>query len=254
MTATLLQPRDIPDLDALRILIIIPSFNEEDAVGGVIAEVRTMLPNAVALVIDDGSRDRTAEVARAAGARVVQMPFNVGIGTAVQTGFKVAAAEDFDVAVQVDGDGQHPPREVRRLLEALLAQDANYVIGSRFTPTGSYQPPWARRGGITLFAKLVSLLIRQKLTDSTSGLRAADRRTVRLFADHYPHDYPEVEAIVLAKRGRLKIVEVPVEMRYRDTGRSSITPIRSLYYMVKVTLAVLVQFMGRNPLDEEAVS
>lgn len=240
------------DLDNLRVLIVVPAYNEEDAVASVIAEIRKALPNAVTLVVDDGSRDRTAAVARAAGARVVRMPFNVGIGTAVQTGFKVAADEGFDVAVQVDGDGQHPAQEVRVLLKALLETDANYVIGSRFTSTGTYRPPLARRGGIVVFAKLVSFLTRQTVTDTTSGLRAADRRTVRLFADHYPHDYPEVEAIILAHRGSLRITEVAVDMRHRDSGRSSITPIRSLYYMVKVTLAVLVQFMGRNPLEEEA--
>lgn len=250
MTTQPAQPTSV-ELDALRVLIVVPAFNEEDAIGSVVAEIRDALPTAVAVVIDDGSRDRTAAVARAAGARVVRMPFNVGIGTAVQTGFKIAADEGYDVAVQVDGDGQHPAHEVRALLETLLETDANYVIGSRFTPTGTYRPPLARRGGIALFARLVSFLTRQTVTDTTSGLRAADRRTLRLFADHYPHDYPEVEALILANRGGLRIAEVPVAMRYRDSGRSSITPIRSLYYMVKVTLAVLVQFMGRNPLEEE---
>ena len=250
MTATSAQPTP-PDIDALRVLVVVPAFNEENAIASVIREIRDALPNAAAVVIDDGSRDRTAAVARGAGVRVVRMPFNAGIGTAVQTGFKIAAEEDYDVAVQVDGDGQHPAGEVRVLLEALATNNANYVIGSRFTAPGTYRPSLARRSGITLFARLVSLVTRQKVTDTTSGLRAADRTTIRLFAAHYPHDYPEVEALILAKRAGLRILEVPVEMRDRETGRSSITPIRSLYYMIKVTLAVLVQCMGRNPLDEE---
>ncbi len=233
-----------------KVLIIVPALNETDAITGVISEISAAVPHAHILVVDDGSIDDTAVAASAAGARVVRMPFNIGIGSAVQTGFRVAAEEDFDIAVQVDGDGQHPADQVPRLIDAIAA-GANYVIGSRFVERGGYRASLARRSGITIFARLVSLLAGQRVTDTTSGLRAADRRAIRLFAEHYPHDYPEVEAVILAKRNGLRIVEVPVTMRQRATGRSSITPVRSLYYMVKVTLAVVIQFIGRNPTSEE---
>ncbi len=236
---------------ALRVLIIVPAYNEEGSVGDVVREIREHLPDTVPVVIDDGSSDGTAVEAAESGARVVRLPFNTGIGTTVQTGFKLADREGFDVAVQVDGDGQHPPLEVTRLLEILRTTDANYVIGSRFAEETGYRAPIGRRGGITVFARLVSLLTGQQLTDTTSGLRAADRATIRLFAEHYPHDYPEVEALVLAKRAGLTIREVPVEMRHREAGRSSITPLKSAYYMIKVTLAVLVQFLGRNPTPKQ---
>lgn len=234
-----------------RLLVIVPALNEAAVIATVISDIRAALPGAEILVIDDGSKDETAAVAGAAGARVLKMPFNVGIGSAVQTGFRVAAEEDFDVAIQVDGDGQHPADQVPLLLTPLAERRANYVIGSRFAAPGQYRPSLARRSGILLFSRLVSILARQQVTDTTSGLRAADRQAIRLFAEHYPHDYPEVEAVILAKRNALRIVEVPVAMRQRSSGRSSITPVRSLYYMVKVTLAVLVQFIGRNPTTED---
>jgi glycosyltransferase involved in cell wall biosynthesis len=234
-----------------RVLIIVPALNEGAVIASVVADLKRSVPDAEVLVVDDGSTDDTAAAAAAAGARVARMPFNVGIGTAVQTGFRVAADEGFDVAIQVDGDGQHPADQVPLLLDAIVESGANYVIGSRFAVSGDYRPSFARRGGIAVFSQLVSLLGRQRVTDTTSGFRAADRRTIRLFAEHYPHDYPEVEAVILAKRNALKIVEIPVTMRQRSTGRSSITPIKSLYYMAKVTLAVLVQFIGRNPTAKE---
>ncbi len=234
-----------------RVLIIVPAYNEEGSVGDVVRDILHHLPEATPVVIDDGSTDTTGETARAAGARVIRMPFNMGIGTAVQTGFKLAERERFDVAVQVDGDGQHPPSQVRPLLEEMARTDANYVIGSRFLEETSYRAPLARRGGIRLLARLVSTVTRQRITDTTSGLRAADSETIRLFALHYPHDYPEVEAIVLAKRAGLTVREVVVHMKHRESGQSSITPFKSLYYMVKVTLAVLVQFAGRNPAGSQ---
>ncbi|MFN8109083.1 MAG: glycosyltransferase family 2 protein [Thermoleophilia bacterium] len=238
-------------IEGRRVLVVVPAYNEAGSVGAVVSEVRAEVPQAEVVVVDDGSHDETAAEARAAGARVVRMPFNSGIGTTVQTGFKIAAEEDFDVAVQVDGDGQHRADQVIHLIRALNESGANYAVGSRFAEATGYTASAARRGGIVLFARLVSRLTGQRLTDTTSGFRAADRRTIELFADHYPYDYPEVEALVLVRRAGLRTVEVPVLMRNRETGRSSITPFRSAYYMVKVTLAVLVQFIGRQPTAED---
>jgi glycosyltransferase involved in cell wall biosynthesis len=206
------------------------------------------------LVVDDGSHDGTAEVAHAAGARVARLPFNLGIGGAVQTGYRLAWDEGYEVAVQIDGDGQHRPDQLARLLEAIRGGGANYVIGSRFALSSDYRPSRSRRSGIVILSRLVSVVVRRRLTDPTSGFRAADRRTIELFAAHYPHDYPEVEALVLAARSGLRIAEVPVTMRRRASGRSSITPPRAVYYMVKVMLAVLVQCMGRRPRPEESAA
>jgi len=243
------------DETSLRVAIIVPAFNEERAVADVIRSISSDLHDATAIVIDDGSHDATSRVARSAGARVARLPFNSGIGAAVQTGFQIAHDEGFDVAVQVDGDGQHPPNEVRRLLDEMATTGANYVIGSRFADeSDDYRASLARRGGIAIFSRLVSWLIRQRITDTTSGLRAADRQAIALFAAHYPHDYPEVEAIVLVHRAGLTIREIPVQMNQRQAGRSSITPLRSAYYMVKVSLAVLIQFIGRTPPRDEATS
>jgi glycosyltransferase involved in cell wall biosynthesis len=242
------EPKRASRLDDVRVLVVIPAYNEEASVSAVISEIRESLPDATPLVIDDGSRDRTADVALASGARVIRLPFNLGIGGAVGTGFRVAASEGFDVVLQLDGDGQHPAGAGRSLVNELLTSDANYVVGSRFVPGGRYRTSRARLRGIRVLARIVSLLIHQPVTDTTSGLRAADKQAIALFADHYPHDYPEVEAMILARRAGLRIHEVPVDMRPRVTGRSSITPLRSLYYMIKVILAILVQRMERPPV------
>ena len=236
------QPRTHP-----RVLVVVPALNEATSVGAVVTELRALVdPQVEVVVIDDGSRDDTAAVAAAAGARVLKMPFNLGIGGAVQAGYQLAQAEGHDVLVQVDGDGQHPADQVPLLLRELDAGTANYVIGSRFI-AGGYRPSWARQGGITLLSKLISALVGYRMTDTTSGLRAADRSTIAVFAHDYPSDYPEAEAIVLADRSGLRVTEVPVQMRQRETGQSSITPIRSVYYIVKVSLAVLIRCLGRNP-------
>jgi glycosyltransferase involved in cell wall biosynthesis len=199
------------------------------------------------LVVDDGSTDETAAVARRAGAEVVQLPFNLGIGGAVQTGIEWARRRGCELAVQVDGDGQHDPRQIDRLLEPILAGRADVAVGTRFAGDGTYRPTLARRIGIGVFAGLVSLIVRQRVTDTTSGFRAMNEHAIELFADEYPYDYPEVEATVLIFRHRLRLVEVPVTMRQRETGRSSITVLRSLYYMGKVSLALFVGLLRPRP-------
>jgi hypothetical protein len=236
----------------MKLLAIVPAYNEEGAVARVVCEIREAYPGVDVLVVDDGSHDATAEAAHGAGARVARLPFNLGIGGAVQTGYRVAWDEGYDVAVQVDGDGQHPAGQLPRLLAPLAEGSTDYVIGSRFLGRTDYRASVPRRGGIMLLSWVVSRIVGHRVTDTTSGFRAAGRRTIELFAAHYPHDYPEVEATVIAARAGLRVTEVAVEMRPRETGRSSISPLRSVYYMVKVLLAVGVQCMGRRPRPEEA--
>jgi glycosyltransferase involved in cell wall biosynthesis len=237
----------------LRRIAIVPARNEEAAVGGVIAELRDFDPELEVVVIDDGSGDRTAAVAEGEGARVVRLPFNLGIGGAVQTGFRYALEHGFDLAVRLDGDGQHDPEELPKLLEPVLAGRADIAVGSRFAGAGDYKPPLMRRLGIRFYARVVSLLVRQKVTDTTSGFQAVNRRGIALFASDYPHDYPEVEAVVLVHKHRLRLEEVPVRMRERAGGRSSITAAHSVYYMAKVSLALFVGLFRRNvtPMEDE---
>jgi glycosyltransferase involved in cell wall biosynthesis len=241
-----------PRLARLRRVAIVPAYNEAASVGAVIEEIRAVDPELEVVVIDDGSRDGTAAAAERAGAKVVRLPFNLGIGGAMQTGYQYAREHGFDLAVQIDGDGQHDPRELTQLLEPILADDADMAVGTRFAGGARYRPPFARRVGIEVFAWLVTLIVRQRVTDTTSGFRAVNRKGILLFASDYPHDYPEVETTVLVFRHSLRMAEVPVTMRTRVSGRSSITLFRSIYYMVKVSLALFIGLFRRytTPTEE----
>jgi glycosyltransferase involved in cell wall biosynthesis len=241
-------------LTELKRVAIVPARNEADCIAGVVKEIRGFDPGFEVVVVDDGSTDRTAAIAAAAGARVVRLPFNLGIGGAVQTGFRYALEHGFQLAVRLDGDGQHDAAELPRLLEPVLAGEADIAIGTRFASGArAYRVPLARRLGIKLFARVVSLLVRQRVTDTTSGFQAVNRRGIVLFAADYPHEYPEVEAVVMVSRHRLRLTEVPVRMRERAGGSSSITALRSVYYMLRVSLALFVGLFRRNvtPLEEE---
>ncbi|MGH3078701.1 MAG: glycosyltransferase family 2 protein [Gaiellaceae bacterium] len=236
-----------------RTLAVVPAFNESGAIGMVVDEIRAAQPGIDVVVVDDASTDDTAAVAEARGATVLRLPFNVGIGGAVQTGFRYALVEGYERAVRLDGDGQHDAVEIGGLFEPLERGEADLVIGSRFVDGGgSYRPPLARRLGIRLFARLVSLLGGQRVSDTTSGFIALDRAGIELFAREYPHDYPEVEATLVALRSGLRLSQVQVEMRERESGSSSITFVRSLYYIVKVLLALLVASLRRYPRLEGA--
>jgi len=240
-------------MSAQRVVAIVPAWNESGAIGKVVAEVKRFDPAIDVVVIDDASTDDTAEVAESHGATVLRLPFNVGIGGAVQTGFRYARDEGYQVAVRLDGDGQHDAAEITKLLEPVEAGEADLVIGSRFVdPGGTYRPPFARRIGIGVFARLVSFLGGQNVTDTTSGFVALDRVGIELFASEFPHDYPEVEATLVALRSGLRVTQVQVDMRERTTGSSSITFVRSLYYIVKVMLALLVASLRRYPHLEGA--
>jgi glycosyltransferase involved in cell wall biosynthesis len=239
----------------MRGVAIVPALNEEDTIASVIAELRAFDPALEILVVDDGSHDRTTQAARAAGARVLRLPFNLGIGGAVQTGFRYAYENEFDYAVRVDGDGQHDPAQLGAVVDPVVRGETNIAVGSRWLAAGGsgYRSTAARRIGIRILSGVVSLLTRQRITDPTSGFQALDRKAIALFAADYPHDYPEVEAIVLVERHRLRLKEVPIEMRERGGGQSSIGLFSSVYYMVKVLLALFVGTFRRytTPLEEK---
>jgi glycosyltransferase involved in cell wall biosynthesis len=245
------SPRPHDRLIALRRLAIVPAHNEAPSIAGVVNEIRAVDGDLHVVVIDDGSTDGTAAAATRAGAHVVRLPFNLGIGGAMQTGYQYARDHGFELAVQIDGDGQHDPREVPKLIEPIVEGVTDMAVGTRFAGGASYRPPFARRIGIVLFAWLVSLLVRQRVTDTTSGFRAVNRKGILLFASDYPHDYPEVETTVLVFRHKLRMLEVPVAMRTRSSGRSSITLFRSIYYVTKVSLALIIGLFRRYPTPLE---
>jgi len=226
----------------LRAVAIVPALNEEATIARVVEEIRAYDARFEIVVVDDGSVDRTAQVARAAGARVLRLPFNLGIGGAVQTGFRYAHENEFDLAVRVDGDGQHDPAQLGDVVAPVVRDEADIVVGSRYlSATGNgYRSSMPRRIGIRILGRVVSLLAGQRITDPTSGFQALSRDAITLFASDYPHDYPEAEALVLLLRHRLRLLEVPIAMRTRAGGRSSIQAGSSGYYMVKVLLALLI--------------
>ena len=232
-----------------RYLAVVPAYNEAATVTEVVLAIRRHAPQFDVVVIDDGSTDATAELAEAAGARVVKLPFNLGIGGAVQAGFTFAWEHGYDYLVQVDGDGQHDPREIQKLIEAMEAdQSLDMICGSRFITDFKYPAPISRRTGIHLFAFILSRIVGQRVTDPTSGFRLYNRRAIALFARDYPHDYPEVEAVLMLHFHRLKMREHPVRMFKRGGGVSSISSGKSVYYMVKVLLAIFVGLARAKPI------
>jgi glycosyltransferase involved in cell wall biosynthesis len=239
-------------LATVRRIAIVPAFDEERNIGRVLDELRALDPGLDVVVVSDGSTDRTADVASARGARVIRLPFNLGIGGAVQTGFRYAWEEGYELAVRLDGDGQHDPGELRALVAPVAAGEADLAVGSRFVAGGGYRSSAARRIGIRILARVVSLIARQRLTDTTSGFQACNRRAIAVYAADLPHDYPEVEGMVMAIKHRIRLVEVPVRMREREHGQSSITALASIYYMIKILLALFVDLFRRDvePLED----
>jgi glycosyltransferase involved in cell wall biosynthesis len=246
----------------MRTLVFIPAWNEADSVAAVIADVRARLPEADVLVVDDGSSDETAARADAAGATVASLPFNQGLGAALQTGYLYALREGYDFCAHLDADGQHPPAEVERLLAEVRADRADLVIGSRYREAGSegdegsggdgiagddYKPTLSRRIGTSVFRFFLTLATRQRFTDTTSGMRAANRRVMQLFSENYSPDFAEIESLQLAVRQGLRVEEVPVRMLERAGGSSFLTPVRSAFFIFKGMIVLLVgQFRPRK--------
>ena len=242
----------------IRTLVFIPAWNEAEAVASVIDGVRERLPDVDVLVVDDGSTDETAARAAEAGAAVAPLPFNQGLGAALQTGYLYALREGYDFCAHLDADGQHPPAEVARLLEQVRADRADLVIGSRFHGDGAeagseeidgedYRATISRRIGISVFRFFLTLATRQRFTDTTSGMRAANRRVMELFSENYSPDFAEIESLQLAVREGLRVEEVPVRMLERAGGSSFLTPLRSSFFIFKGLIVLLVgQFRPRN--------
>ncbi|HSK50398.1 MAG TPA: glycosyltransferase family 2 protein [Solirubrobacterales bacterium] len=236
----------------MRTLVFIPAWNEEASIGAVIDGVRTAIPGADVLVVDDGSGDATATRAREHGALVASLPFNQGLGAALQTGYLYALRESYECCAHLDADGQHPPAEVARLLAEIAADRADLVIGSRYhagaiAGADDYRPTLSRRIGTGVFRFFLTLATRQRFTDTTSGMRAANRRVMELFSDRYSPDFAEIESLQLAVREGLRVEEVPVRMLERAGGTSFLTPVRSAFFIFKGVVVLLVgQFRPRR--------
>ena len=228
----------------LRILVVLPAYQEERSIGQPVRSLRARYPHDV-LVVNDGSTDRTSEAAREAGATVLDLVCNLGIGGAVQTGFLYARDHGYDVVVRIDGDGQHEVEDIPKVLEPVLAGRADAVIGSRFLGEAEYRGSIPRIFGIQHFRWLVNLFTGYRVTDPTSGYFAINRRLIEFYSHHYPSDYPEVDAYILMHRLGARALEVPVRMYDRAEGKSSITTFRAVYYMVKVTLSFLINCIRR---------
>jgi hypothetical protein len=243
----------------VRTLVFIPAWNEQASVAAVIADVREHMPGADVLIVDDGSTDATAARARDCGALVASLPFNQGLGAALQTGYLYALREGYDLCAHLDADGQHPAAEVARLLEEVREDRADLVIGSRYhadrldeAGNDDYQPTISRRIGTSVFRFFLTLATRQRFTDTTSGMRAANRRVMALFSMHYSPDFAEIESLQLAVRQGLRVEELPVRMLERAGGSSFLTPLRSAFFIFKGVVVLLVgQFRPRRAEAEQ---
>lgn len=222
-------------------LIIIPAYNESANIEKTVEAIKKQAPEFDYVIINDCSTDDTREICEKNQYNIVNLPINLGIGGAVQTGYRYGYEEGYDVAVQVDGDGQHDPKFLNEMAEYLEKHELDMVIGSRFINKEGFQSSGARRLGIKYFTVLIYLMTGKKITDPTSGLRMVNRNVMKLFAYDYPKDYPEPESVVAILRQKKKVEEIPVIMKAREGGVSSISPQKSVYYMIKVTLAILIE-------------
>jgi glycosyltransferase involved in cell wall biosynthesis len=232
-------------MDAAKILVIVPAFNEGQTLRSVLSGIRSSFPHADILTVNDGSTDSTSHIIKQEGVLLLEHPYNMGIGATMQTGFLYALRNGYNIVIQVDGDGQHPPEFLSSLIKPLMAGQSNLVIGSRYLMDGGFKSTPLRKLGIRFFTFLVWMFTGKRATDPTSGFRAMDRKTLELFSKEYPPDYPEVEALISAYKKGLLFQEVPVTMRQRQGGASSIRILSALYYMVKVTLSISIGFFRK---------
>ncbi len=224
----------------VKIIAIVPAYNEENNIAPVMADLRKYRPDIKIVILNDASTDQTEKVARESNVTVLNLAVNLGIGGAVQTGFIYARDEKHDIAFQFDGDGQHLASEISKLLEPLIRKETDVVIGSRFLEKGGFRSSLARQAGIRLISLVNKLLTGRKIMDSTSGFRAFNQKAISFLAENYSQDYPEPEAVVQLFRNGFNILEVPVQMRARLSGQSSIKPIHSFYYIIKVLLSNMI--------------
>ena len=222
-------------------LIIIPAYNESENIEKTMEEIKVKAYEFDYIIINDCSKDNTKEICKLNGYNVLNLPINLGIGGAVQTGYKYALENGYDIAVQVDGDGQHDPGFLNMMFEEMVSTKKDMIIGSRFIRNEGFQSTGARRIGIKYFSFLIRLLSGAKITDPTSGLRMINKEVIKIFAEDYPKDYPEPESVVAILRQKKKVGEIPVIMKAREGGVSSISLGRSIYYMIKVSLAILIE-------------
>jgi glycosyltransferase involved in cell wall biosynthesis len=230
-----------------KFVVIVPAFNEEERVGDTISEIREECGDAEIVVIDDGSTDATARAADSRGVTLLRLPFNMGYGTALQTGFRYALMKGYKYVVQMDADGQHVARYIGPLLETVMSGSADLAIGSRFLGGAGYKMPFAKRVGVAFFSKLVLLLSGRRVTDPTSGFQALDERAIRIYAsDAYPVDFPDADMLIMLHREGLSFVEVPVEMRPNPKQKTIHSGALSVYYVFKMLLSILVVMLRRN--------
>ncbi len=230
-----------------KILVVIPAYNEASNIVNVIKSIRALHPKLSILIINDCSSDNTRELAGSVkGTIVINLPINMGIGGAVQTGFKYAVNNQFEILIRMDGDGQHDPRYISALIKSQIEGNYDIVIGSRFLEKEGFQSSFFRRIGITIIQIFLKLFLRQNISDSTSGYRSYSKTAIAIFSKTYPDDFPEPEELIFAKKRDLKITEIPVEMKERNSGVSSIKGLSSLYYMIKVLIALIIESVRRK--------
>ena len=233
--------QDLKDAKKLKKLVIIPAYNESASIVNTVNDIKENAKDFDYVVINDRSKDNTLKICRDAGLNVIDLPLNLGIGGAVQTGYLYAFQNGYDIAVQFDGDGQHDAKYLDVMAEKLVKEQADMVIGSRFIEKEGFQSSFTRRLGIRYFSGLIKLMTGKTVTDPTSGYRMCNRRIIELFAGNYPKDYPEPETTTWILRKKLKVLEIPVVMRAREEGVSSISPKKSIYYMFKVSMAIIIE-------------
>lgn len=236
----------------MKIMVLVPAYNESSRIAGVVHDIRCMHPDFDVVVVNDGSRDNTAIQARMAGATVISHPFNMGYGVAIQTGYKYALRNGYALLAQVDGDGQHDPTYIERVIEPILAGEADFVLGSRFLDDESYEPSPVRKIGMLLFRHLVSACIGQRITDSTSGFQAFNQQVIRFFnSDTFPCDYPDADMLLTVHRAGFRVREVSVRMFANAAGKSMHGGWRPLYYLFKMLLSISVTLLRKKGLDVE---